>query len=940
MQKSIDLTRLPLPPAKASASSPSIGAAGSPNSSARLSPAPLEERLEYSTREVKPATLLLRDLLRAHSLFLLHHDSSLSALFVRVQRQKFVSLLTRYWDLYLSTWNVLLHGNPACNIFGGIKIAACGELGMGVGEEERGSGEREVLEGMVGRVEGLVDLVVGKFGEHVETQTEEDRDATGGDDASTEKQWLGTGSEVGAEDGAIFLGVGALSRQSVRSVAYFMEDMYTWGENAYGVHDSPTATRVRPRPSNRSKKHGGSGSTSKMVVETASGTVETLPTIPSVTVESPTSETGPEMGKKQEEVRSPGPPPPVTARHAKKNKGKDKANTGDMEQSSSPAGDGGMDTLFSYLKLGYGTSWSLGGGSSGLVAQPDAASPPQESQAKGSASKSRKTPKSGHFLIGLMGDIEEIIAAENSADPTVMGQQDGVDSPPDADLNTRIPVRTLTVELEGDGGGMERRESQVTRDLGSGDTEVGSPPAHHSSPSVSSGQQTVTPMQLAVARNHSSIGSSKGSSKKARPMSRLGTSSPTGTETTTASRATTTAGTMSTTNTGAGTRSGGATPGAQDQFDSQDRNKTQKLRVVVYVNQPFIFVFLFQLRTDSLAFGGLYKSLHQQLRPLGKMLVRAISYRPERPGLDEPSSTGEGAVGGKSSDIFDLVWDPRMLTLHSTIPNIPDPVPFGGAIAEKGGGKESPWSRMEALNTHNQILNIFGSTRFGEDAGVNNGVSGAGFVERTCKTSRGWWIVWSRVLENTGASSYGGGGGSASGSVMGGSCNWSDGGRGPSGLSRRWSDDDSAESGSPGGGGGGARRIYVAGGGGEQQKQAGDDANQQEEDGGEGHGEAEGEDHPHTPKPGGSPQQRPVYQRDVVVSKEIFLIRRSSEHIASLRGASGSYGITSVSGGAIGAALGGGGGNNGGWADGASRLAQGIGVDTRRYIEGLLSLNR
>ena len=46
-----------------------------------------------------------------------------------------------------------MHGNPATSLYGGIKVAACGELGMGVGEEERGSGEREVLEGFVGRIE-------------------------------------------------------------------------------------------------------------------------------------------------------------------------------------------------------------------------------------------------------------------------------------------------------------------------------------------------------------------------------------------------------------------------------------------------------------------------------------------------------------------------------------------------------------------------------------------------------------------------------------------------------------------------------------------------------------------------------------------------------------------------------------------------------------------
>ncbi|MBE3042302.1 DUF1712 domain-containing protein, partial [Candidatus Bathyarchaeota archaeon] len=126
---SVDLTRVPLPP-KLPTSAPS------------------PEAVEYSSREVKSAALLLSDLLRAHALFLLHHGASLSSLLDGLGRRKFVSVMTRYWDLFLSTWSVALHGNPARSVFGGINVAASGELGVGVGEEERGSGEREVLEGL------------------------------------------------------------------------------------------------------------------------------------------------------------------------------------------------------------------------------------------------------------------------------------------------------------------------------------------------------------------------------------------------------------------------------------------------------------------------------------------------------------------------------------------------------------------------------------------------------------------------------------------------------------------------------------------------------------------------------------------------------------------------------------------------------------------------
>ncbi|WKT44863.1 CCZ1/INTU/HSP4, first Longin domain [Fusarium oxysporum f. sp. vasinfectum] len=204
---SIDLTKLPLPPRLATKKSEAA-----------------EERYEYSSREMKPASLLLRDLLRAHSIFLMHHDSSLSALFVRNKRTKFITMLSRYWDLYLSTWNVMMHGNPAR-----------------VGEEERGSGERAVLEGLVGRIEGLVDLVVSKFGDY------NPESPPPSDPYGDPEQWLGTGREPGPDDGAIFLGTGALSRKSVRDVTHWMEDLYTWGNHAYGIIESPTSVRRAKR---------------------------------------------------------------------------------------------------------------------------------------------------------------------------------------------------------------------------------------------------------------------------------------------------------------------------------------------------------------------------------------------------------------------------------------------------------------------------------------------------------------------------------------------------------------------------------------------------------------------------------------------------------------------------------------------------------------------
>ncbi|KAI0408813.1 hypothetical protein F4802DRAFT_604613 [Xylaria palmicola] len=677
---SIDLTKIPLPPR---IGSPAPGEAGEQ-----------PENVEYSSRELKPSALLLRDLLRAHSIFLLHHAPSLSALFVKSRRSNFVKILTRYWDLFLSTWDVMLHGNPASNVFRGIKIAACGELGVGVGEENRGSGEREVLEGFVGRIEGLTDLVVSKFGSSESVlQAETARD--GKSDIST-ALWLGTGDEAGAEDGAIFLGVGALSRKSLRDITYWMEDIYSWGENAYGVQDSPASTRqIRRRRKSIPATIDNSESQSRPSNRT----------------------TNPSHGSSTRAT----PPNPTTSEP-----------TGSVREGG-PADEGGMNKFMSYLKMGYGTHWSLGSPEDGTRAN----TPTREDSqpAKASEPTSYSPPATcGQYLVGLLGDMEESSSNEEEGG-------DRIDTPTEAsEYNSRIVIRTLTVELD-DG---EMTEAQHTEDLGSQKNEL-----------------TLT---------------KSGKKDHTNPNS---------------------------------------------QFDSQDRNKTQKMRVVVYVTKPFVFTFLFRNGTDSLAWDGLYRSLHHQLAPLRKPLIMSTAYRPDKPD-----------AGEKASHIFDLVWDPKAMTIHSTVPSIPTPaeVPQESATAV--------WSRAEAVNTHNQILDMYVAT-----------LANASELERTCKTGRGWWVVWTRILERDCCAQP---------------------------------DPDTA----------GASEENPEG------RVAAPPAQKREDD---------------------APRASPA------VSKEIFLIRRAGER-AGLRGigGGGSYAENA----------------SGGWAESAGRLAQGIGVDTHKYIEGLLSMGR
>ena len=77
------------------------------------------------------------------------------------------------------------------------------------------------------------------------------------------------------------------------------------------------------------------------------------------------------------------------------------------------------------------------------------------------------------------------------------------------------------------------------------------------------------------------------------------------------------------------------------------------------------------------------------------------------------------------------MYDPANMTVHTTIPNIPDQ---GTTTAEGLRPIEAPWTRVEALSAHLQILNTYTSTRRHTSE-----------LERTCKTTRGWWVVWMRL---------------------------------------------------------------------------------------------------------------------------------------------------------------------------------------------------
>jgi hypothetical protein len=649
-----------------------------------------------------------------------------------------------------------MHGNPANSLYGGIKIAACGELGVGVGEEERGSGEREVLEGFVGRIDGLVDVIVSRFGEAhegEETQAETKKKDTGQEPT---KPWLGSGNDPAAEDGAIFLGTGALSRKSLRDVSHWMEDLYRWGPYAYGVVDNLTSIRrAKSRPRRSAKE-------------------DKIATIPPM----PINDNEDSQDKSKRKLRRP------SLRHAASS-----YTSTDSDLSKS-------NTFVRYLRLGYGTHWSLGGTTTKAESHPETPaaqtsptsttdsvpdrqtknpSPIAEATTSDTPTQSRND-SAGHYLIGLIGDIENENDDEGPTEDCLLDSSKE-STHPKGD-NSRLVLRTLTLESEREEDARAKGETSI--DLGNIENE--NVPSKH-----------------------------------------------TGSEHTAASNTS---------------------------FESQDQNKTKMLRVVVYVNKPFIFVFLFELRTDALAFHSPYRSLHYQLGPLIKPLLNSTTFRASK--LDMAARTTNKNA---EAPIYDLVWDPRQLTVNSTIPNIPDPFQVPSAPA----AGSPPWSRIEALNTHMQILNTYTFT-------TKERID----MERTCKTSRGWWVVWTRIPEPPPESPR------ASGPV-----------KVPELIA-----EDSTESLSS------TNSDILPG----KSRGASTFA---------GSSLVSGPTHPFLDIPSSSQDGLPK-------DKEIFLIRRASDYIPSKSSSRFVSGSSTA--------------GESGWGPG--KLAQGIGVDTKSYIEGLLNLNR
>lgn len=428
--QSIDLTQLP--------------AHGTTNSDATSQPA-----VEYSSREVSPPALLIQQLVRAHNIFLLHHGTTLEGMLYKHNRTKFCNILDKYWSRFASSWDVLLHGSPAVEIYHSMKLAAGGELGMGVGEEEWGSGERLVLEDFVQKTDGLVDLIVSRFGEPSLLQDPKKpskaKEPGGVVDA---EPWMGSGRTPDAADGVVFSGVGAITRSSLRDLSHWIETIYSNGDFAYGVKENPTTDRRKRRRRNPPRT-SSSEPTARIT---------------------PSSRQPPRSVPQQEPA--PAPPPGIPPDLIKNvetslHKASDAvdASQGNASQSQEPllASLGDTETWVKYLTLGYGSTWGAkkatpdenGTSRTATVENSTSEAPmrfidpePDIDHAAEKLKAQIQQENTGYFAIGLKGDL---------------GDGDADDSNSEGEWNNRTLLRTVHAEMADEG---------LPETPGSGDNDV------------------------------------------------------------------------------------------------------------------------------------------------------------------------------------------------------------------------------------------------------------------------------------------------------------------------------------------------------------------------------------------------------------------------------------------------------------------------------------
>ncbi|CAK1362725.1 unnamed protein product [Cercospora beticola] len=600
-----------------------------------------------------------------------------------MQREKFCNALDRFWTRFCRTWDVLLHGSPATDIFTGIKLSSGGELGMGVGEEEWGSGERDVLEDLVRRTEGLVDVVAARFGEPAPAKE------AAAVSESESLPWLGGGNYPVASDGIIFGGIGAITKPSLRNVSLWMRQIYTYGDYAYGVRDNPLRERRRRRKRQTLVPDLGSDFVDQSDPKT------NIPNVPISTSakdfgtgkarripESPPAVDGTEDPSAEDDAASamgrPGIPPPiVSAAETSLTRATREAQTTTTEASSNDETTLGVpDQYMKYLTFGISTL---------VKSNQKRPEPPKRT----STSSSKTLTQQRHAASSMSKQKENLETGDSGLTH--------VDPLPDGEtLRTKIDIQRRLEEKGHFVIGLRGDLDDVP--------DEGDAPIEDFEDEESGGLRNV--LRSVHVQLSSKALEDEDQTSLQRKLSDAGLSS-----------------------------------------EAEGWDDFKRHRVLVYVHRPFMYCFLFQHRTPSLAVASFYRDLHRNLLPIHKPLLSSTSYTKVAQRIDDAqAATSDTAsiTSGQSSNgqaaqpapIYDLLYDPALLTIHTSIPNIAEPgTPAAeGILSSKKNTPAPTWNRIEALNVHSQVLNTLSSVKRNPQE-----------YERTSKTSRGWWVVWMKL---------------------------------------------------------------------------------------------------------------------------------------------------------------------------------------------------
>ncbi|KAF3491866.1 uncharacterized protein GIQ15_01383 [Arthroderma uncinatum] len=429
-----------------------------------------ELKVEYSSRELSPPYLLTQQLSKAYSIFLIHHGTSLEDLYKSLPRKSFCIYLERFWTRFVWNWDILLNGNPAIDLFSSMKLAGGGELGIGVGEEEWGSGEREVLEGFISRTEGLVDMIVSRFGDAPKSLADSEsltkKDPVKPKASLSDPTWLGCMASPGPHDGVMFSGTGALSRKSLTHVSQWMEWVYRYGEDAYGVRDDPRSTRRRKRGRRRKGKTKSVGKKPEYIVKSPSSSRCELPS-------------------QNHDELSPRIPPPLIVASDKKHKcdpehGAKSSKASDDKPASTPAF--GTDKLMNIITLGYGSAWGNSSAAPPSNADTNSLQPqdmeqnrqsnqplaleraaPESTSARQGSSLQQLDESPGRFIIGLRDPLEN----EENDSESIDDEESPKPQPAKHTAPSKIIMRTLELMVqtslshEGDSSELVSKSLQV-----------------------------------------------------------------------------------------------------------------------------------------------------------------------------------------------------------------------------------------------------------------------------------------------------------------------------------------------------------------------------------------------------------------------------------------------------------------------------------------------